>query len=334
MKASPVPIEWNPDLSIYASENFLRTVGDDFGWLAGIGTDGERQCILPYTIIKKPFLKLARFRVETIPLTNYTLEQEREFLDSAIDYFRSLSVDIVIPASTNTLFRTCPKGALSAPYGSYVIDLTLTEEELWKNLHSKHRNVIRNAEKKGAEVSVLEAGDDLSNVHRMMTETLQRSKLGFMSLGELEKLVNSLESYCAVLTSNYEGEMQGCAIVPYSKHRAYYVYGGSCARPLSGAINHLHWNAFLKFKKEGVRSYDFVGCRISPDKNSKQANLKKFKERFGGTLNEGFMWKYPISPLKHSLYRLAYKIKGGDDLVDTESRRLSMTNILLRNNKI
>lgn len=28
-----------------------------------------------------------------------------------------------------------------------MIDLTLPEEQLWSNLHSKHRNVIRNAEK-------------------------------------------------------------------------------------------------------------------------------------------------------------------------------------------
>ncbi len=41
---------------------------------------------------------------------------------------------------------------IAAPYGTYIIDLTQPEETLWSNLHSKHRNVVRNAMKKGVEI--------------------------------------------------------------------------------------------------------------------------------------------------------------------------------------
>ena len=66
-----------------------------------------------------------------------------------------MGADVVIPATTNTIFRTYPDGATAAPYGSYVVDLTQTEEALWNKVHSKHRNVIRNAPL-GIAVSVVE----------------------------------------------------------------------------------------------------------------------------------------------------------------------------------
>ena len=79
-------------------------------------------------------------------------EEEKLFLNSAIEYFRSIGADMIIPATTNTIFRTYPDGAVVAPYGSYIIDLRHPEDTLWSNLHSKHRNVIRNAMKKGVEI--------------------------------------------------------------------------------------------------------------------------------------------------------------------------------------
>ena len=33
MKANRVEIDWNADLSIYASEFFPKTVGDEYGWI-------------------------------------------------------------------------------------------------------------------------------------------------------------------------------------------------------------------------------------------------------------------------------------------------------------
>ncbi len=45
-----------------------------------------------------------------------------------------------------------PKGAMAAPYGSYILNLRQAEETLRGNLHSKHRNVIRNAMKNAVNI--------------------------------------------------------------------------------------------------------------------------------------------------------------------------------------
>jgi hypothetical protein len=123
--AVPVPMAWDPSLSIFASESFLKAVSDEYGWLGGVDEKGELRCVLPYTIIRKLNFRLVRFRVETILLDEgFTESDEKSFLNSAISYFRSIGADIIIPATTNTIFRTYPDGAKAAPYGSYTIDLT------------------------------------------------------------------------------------------------------------------------------------------------------------------------------------------------------------------
>ena len=143
MKAVPIEIAWHQKLPIFASEPFLRAVSREYGWLGGMDESGRLRCILPYTIVGKAFLRLVRFRLETIALDPaFSTEDERSFLNSAIDHLRSIGADAVIPATTNAIFRTFPEGADAAPYGSYVIDLTETEEQLWRNVEKITRQNI------------------------------------------------------------------------------------------------------------------------------------------------------------------------------------------------
>ena len=129
MKATPIAMNWHPGLSIFAKESFLKEVGDEYGWLGGVDDTGSIRCILPYTIVRKAIFRMVRFRVETLyPDDEISMVQEKAFLNSAVDYFRSVGADMIIPATTNTIFRAYPDGCDAAPYGSYIIDLTLPEE--------------------------------------------------------------------------------------------------------------------------------------------------------------------------------------------------------------
>ncbi len=321
MKAHPVPIRWHPGLSVYAGEPFLRAVGDEYGWLGGIDDAGRLRCALPYTVVRKATLRMVRFRVETIPLGDEPLdvETERAFLNAVVRYFSASGADMIVPATTNTIFRTHPDGAVVAPYGSYIIDLTQPEESLWKNLQSKHRNVVRNAMKKGVEIR--SGPQYLETAHELVTQTLKRSRLGFMTRGELNRLMAGLDGQAKVFVADHQGQVQGCAIVPFSAHSAYYLYGGSIPEPVTGAMNLLHWSAMLEFRGLGVKRYDFVGTRINPPKGSKQDGLMTFKERFGGQLVQGFMWKYPLRRLRSMIYAAGMRVLRGGDIVDQERHR-------------
>lgn len=321
MKATPVEINWHPDLSIYASEPFLKAVGDEYGWLGGYDKAGTLRCILPYTIIRKAFIRMVRFRVETISMGDeLSIEQEKAFLDSAVAYFRSTGAGMIIPATTNTIFRTFPDGAVAAPYGTYIIDLSQPEETLWSNLSSSHRRKIRLATKEG--VQIKGGLDYLKTAYELVRDTFKRSRLGFMSYEAFRRYVLSLGENVKILVADHHGTVQGCIVVPYSNHTAYYVYGGSIPEPATGATNLLHWEAMRQFRTLGVKRYDFVGVRINPDKGSKQEGLLMFKQRFGGRLSQGYMWKYPLSPLKYGVYSLAVRFLRGGDIVDNEHHRV------------
>src|SRR5260370_7047245 len=98
MRATPVPIDWHPGLSIYASESFLKTVGDEYGWLGGFDNSGKLRCVLPYTFIRKAVFRMVRFRVETIALAGaLEVEEGNSFLTSPVGNFPSIRPTLPIP---------------------------------------------------------------------------------------------------------------------------------------------------------------------------------------------------------------------------------------------
>jgi len=321
LKAVPAKIEWHRGLSIYASEPFLKSTGDEYGWLVGIDEAGTKRCILPYTVVRKTAVRMVRFRVETIPLVeDFDIVEEKSFMNSAVDYFRSIGAHMIIPGTTNAIFRTYPDGAIAAPYGTFLIDLTQSEETLWNNLHSKHRNVIRNAAKKG--VRFICGLEHVDTAYNLVEETFKRSAMPFMSRDSFHRMVRGLGEQVRVFVAEYQGTIQGAAVIPFSDFRAYYVYGGTNAEPLTGASNMLQWEAIKYFRSIGVKSYDFCGVRINPEKGSKQAGLMMFKERFGPKLVQGFMWKQSLAPLKSAVYSLGVRLLRGGDIVDREHHKL------------
>ncbi len=216
MRVEPVQLGWDEHLSICGSQAYLKAVGDEFGWLGGFDDLGQLRCVLPYTIMCRSFLRLVRFRVETIPIKGALgLEQEKDFLDAAGKWFRKIGCHVIIPASNNTLFRTYPKPAVVVPYGSYIVDLRQPEEIMWNNVHSKHRNVIRNAIKKGVRI---ESGIECIEIaHKMIRRTLERSSLRFMNYSKFYDYVRSLGNNVRILMAIYQGVPQGCAVVPFSQ---------------------------------------------------------------------------------------------------------------------
>ena len=328
-EAKPVDIAWHSGLPIYASANYLETISPDYGWVGGYEC-GELRCLLPYSIIRKAGFRLVRFPVQTISLVGVLhIVEERRFLNGAVTYFRSLGVDAIIPATFNTLFRTYPDDAIIAPFGSYVLDLTPPEDVLWENLHRKHRNVIRNARKRG--VVVRTGADQIDTAFRLVRESFMRSAHGLIEKTRVDARMNgeafrrqilALGDNVRVLVGEYEGVPQSCAVVPFSQPSAYYMHGGNIASPLTGTANLLQWDAICQCRKLGVRSYDFFGARVGAKRGSKVAGIMRFKERFGGKFVNGYMWKVPFRPVKYRLYSLAARVRSGGDVVDQERHKL------------
>ena len=297
--AEPVGIDWTPNLPIFAKGEFLKAVGDEYGWLGGFDHSGTQRCILPYTIVHKAGLRLVRFRVETIPCgPGLDAAEEKSFLNSVVEHFREAGADVIIPASNNTLFRTYPDGAKAAPYGSYVIDLRQPEEMLWKNIERKTRESITKARKDG--VSVREGIEFLDPAYDLIRETFRRSKLAFMERDAFRELVIALGEHGKLMMAEYQGVAQNYSLYAWSAPCAYAIYSGNTHRQHKGAYKLVQWEAIRFFRNLGILKFDFYGARINPRKDSKQESINLTKERFGATLARGYMWKHPLRPSRAS----------------------------------
>ncbi len=321
MKAKPISINWHSGLSIFASESFLKAVGDEYGWLGGFDESERLRCILPYTVIRKNIFRMVRFRVETIPFgEGLDIHEERSFLNSIIKYFKSIGADIIIPATTNTIFRTYPDGADAAPYGSYIIDLCQPEDVLWRNIDRITRQNIKTAQKKG--VSIRSGIEHIDSAYKLVADTFRRSRLPFMSYESFQRFVYGLGDNGKIMIADYQGLAQSYVVFAFSDYCAYAVYAGNIANQHQGANKLLYWEAIRSFKKMGIQRYDFVGARISPEKGSKEWAINSLKKHLGAKLIEGYMWKYPLRPVKSIAYTLAVRLLRGGDIVDHERHKL------------
>ena len=321
IRAEPIKIRWHTDLPVFAKEEFLRAVGDEYGWLGGVDHSETLRCILPYTIVRKIGLRMVRFRVETISCgRDLDIREEKSFLNSVVQYFRTLGADIIIPPTNNTLFRAYPDGAQPAPYGSYVIELQQPESVLWRNVSKTTRHNIRAAEKDG--VCIREGFDLLDAAYDQILETFRRSKLTFMNRESFRHFAGSLGENGKLLMAEYQGVAQSYALFAFSKPCAYWIYGGNIQSHHQGAMKLLQWEAIRLFRNLGIRKFDLFGARINPEKGSKQEGINSMKKHLGATLAEGYMWKYPLRPRRAWLYSMAVRVLRGGDIVDQERHKL------------
>lgn len=330
IRAEPIKIQWNPNLPVFAKEEFLGAVGDEYGWLGGIDESGTLRCVLPYTIVRKAGLRMARFRVETMPCgAGLSLSEEKSFLNSVVQHFRRTNAAVIIPASNNAIFRTYPDGAKPAPYGSYVIDLAQPEDVLWRNVAKTSRQNISAAQRDG--VSIREGIDFLHPAYDLIRETFSRSKIDFMSRNAFNRLALALGQNGKLLMAEYRGVPQSYALFAFSTPCAYWMYGGNILNQRQGAMKLLQWEAIRLFRNLGVGKFDFFGARINPLKGSKQEGINLMKKHLGATLSEGYMWKYSLRPWQSWMYSIGVRILKGGDIVDQEERRLKNYEVKVAN---
>ena len=220
-----------------------------------------------------------------------------------------------VSTSAAAFFDAYPNESKRIPFGSHVIDLHQTEQDIWMNMHSKHRNSIRRAEKSG--VYVKSGGLSLiSDYLKADVETWKRS--GRSSYGRLffENILKTMKDRAVLYVAYKENIPQASACFFVNKKMCYYMYGASITKPEPGAANLLQWIAIKEMKTIGVEKYSFVGCRIDEDKDSKYHGIQRFKERFGGQLRTGYMFKIVLSPRKYQIFSKMYQIKNRNIMTD------------------
>lgn len=261
---------------------------------------------------------------------NITSEEENVFWDEMLLFLYKKNVCIRLTApSTYFYCKSHPIKSKYCTFGDYEISMAdMNISDLFKAIHPKHRNVIRNAEKKGV---IIKYGKDvLKDFHVLYENTMLREKKFCDSYDFFEKMFDSLgESNIVCGVAYYLDNPLGGLFMPYTLYGGHYLYGASAEKvEVTGAINFLHWTTIQLLKGKMVKRYSFSGARLSNITGTKYEGIQKFKMRFGGKLNEGYLWKIDVNPLKSMLLNNMLSVKFAlrnhqpvMDIIDRESNK-------------
>ncbi len=186
------------------------------------------------------------------------------------------------------------------PETTWELDLTLSEEELLKNMRKTTRYLIRQAEKEGG-VHVVKSTrkEDLESFEEIYWETAKRHSFVPFSKEYLEREfeVFSKDNQALIFCGKHNEDVLSSAMIIFHSQRAFYHQGASL--PSKAPVSYLvQWEAIKEAKRRGCQRYNFWGIipRSEENGNHPWKGLTLFKKGFGGTEKDYVKTKdYPLS---------------------------------------
>lgn len=248
-------------------------------------------------------------------------EEESEFITECCRYLKKTKIAWV-ECGPGANFKVYPKGGIVLKRGNYILDLQHSEEELFKIVHSKQRNMIRRGKKEGVELK-REGETLLQDYKEIEDQVWDRNHMAHKSLEYYKTMAQYLPNSSSVVMAYKDDVPQAGGVFLYTPAMAYYHHGASRSNPVPGAHAYLMWEQFLYLKEKGVKKLNFVGYRKDLDPSNKGYKIQHFKERFGGELVETYFFKYVSKKLMFFFYRVAMMILAHEtyhDFYDNQSK--------------
>lgn len=276
--------------------NYVRSNGEELYYVY----DDER--IMPVRHRRKYIFNFGVLVTEPFELKEKPEMELSLFLNTALEMLtRKFHIQWANTTASGFFAGTPSKKCKRIPFGRHVVDLTKTEEELWKGVHSKHRNVIRKAEKENVVIRK-GSGEWIDAYVKLESETSHRTGRSASGKAYYARQIQAMADKIIIYIADKEDTPQAGGIFYYNERCCYYMYGATGKNAVNGSANELIWRVMLDMKKSGVEEFSFVGCRINEDTDSKYHGIQKFKERFGGDLRKGYMFRYENKPYMYHLF--------------------------------
>lgn len=197
---------------------------------------------------------------------------------------------------------------------TFQLDISVSEEELLKNMHQKTRYNLRLAEKKGVEIIEDNSEAGFEDYWKLMEETTKRQ--GFFAHGKnyhrkmWQTMIDSGRGH--LFKAVYEGKTLTTWMIFILNDVIYYPYGASSNENREVmASNLMMWEVIRYGKKQGCRLFDMWGSLgPEPDVHDPWYGFHKFKQGYGAELVE-FLGSFDlvISPTLYKIYGLTDKVR-------------------------
>ena len=166
-----------------------------------------------------------------------------------------------------------------------LLDLTLSEEDLLKNMHNKQRYNIRYAEKKGVVVKEEKGSEAFDIFCDLAVKTADRQGFYMHPEEYYKKLWEILgpAGIAHILVGYYKDEPLAAWMFFVYDGVLYYPYGGSSAKYRNLQASALvGWRGILLGKSLGCEILDLWGaCEDPDDKTDPEWGFTNFKKKFG-----------------------------------------------------
>ena len=165
------------------------------------------------------------------------------------------------------------------------LDVTISENEILKNMRKATRYEIKKGTNEGIEVTSTDDPEALKKFYDLQLETAKRQKFvpfSFKFLSEQFKVFAS-EGKALLYSASFGKELLAQSFIIFYGQEAAYHYGASTdeGRKHPGAYL-IQWEAIKEAKRRGIKRYNFWGVAPEEEKNHRFYGISIFKRGFGG----------------------------------------------------
>jgi len=145
------------------------------------------------------------------------------------------------------------------PSKTLILDLSLPEEELLKQMHQKTRYNIRLAEKKG--IKIVEAGmERFEEFWQLLVSTGDRDEFNLHGRSYYQAMLKRDSSFVKLFFAEYQGKPLVGNLVVFFGDTATYIHGGSSNDNREAMAPYaIQWHNIKLAKQLGYKYYDFHG---------------------------------------------------------------------------
>jgi CelD/BcsL family acetyltransferase involved in cellulose biosynthesis len=221
--------------------------------------------------------------------------EQRAFLQTLSEFCRREDVDLLeiccpwlnCDVLRDSGFRAAWDGTFSMPLEG--------AERAWRNIQSRTRRYIRQAERQGVRVEVATTEQTIHEHYQQLVEVFAKhlSRPPYPVERPLAMWRHLHPSSLMLLQAVYEGRCIATCLVVHDRQTMWALAGGARQDALSLRPNEvLHWNAIERACKMGLRRYDFCGGG-------------NYKRKYGGLFVPRLRWIRAYSPAVSLAYRIA-----------------------------
>lgn len=188
-----------------------------------------------------------------------------------------------------------------------LIDLHKSEEDLWKDVRSQRRNLIRRAQKQSIEVRELSSEEERRQSWDVLKDLYRRKKLPLAPKELFERAFTFLEpkGILKPFGAFYQDQLIGtCYVLAYKKNLYYWYAGSSDAYYSLNPNDLMPWVVLLKGKGEQFDQFDFGGA----GNPSIPYGVRDYKKSFGGTMVNYGRYELYHNKILFLFMRMAFRV--------------------------